>query len=170
MNYGLAYGLSDYGLSQRLDVPVTEARELMDDYFSRFGKVQQYLNQVVDQARRDGWTSTLLGRRRYLPDLNSSNRQRREMAERAALNAPIQGTAADLMKLAMLATDQGLAEHGLRSRVLLQIHDELVLEVAPREEQRVREVVTDAMGGAMDLAVPLTVAIGVGRSWFDAAH
>ncbi|KPG65392.1 DNA polymerase I [Cutibacterium acnes] len=170
MNYGLAYGLSAYGLSNQLKVSVGEAKELMVDYFSRFGKVHEYLEEVVDQARRQGYTETLLGRRRYLPDLTSTNRQRRDMAERAALNAPIQGSAADLIKLAMLATDQKLAEAALTSRVLLQVHDELILEVAKGEEERVREIVTNAMGHAMDLSVPLTVSIGVGRSWFDAAH
>lgn len=170
MNYGLAYGLSAYGLSNQLKVSVGEAKELMADYFSRFGKVHEYLEEVVDQARRQGYTETLLGRRRYLPDLASTNRQRRDMAERAALNAPIQGSAADLIKLAMLATDQKLAEAALTSRVLLQVHDELILEVAKGEEEKVREIVTNAMGHAMDLSVPLTVSIGVGRSWFDAAH
>ena len=170
MNYGLAYGLSAYGLSNQLKVSVGEAKELMADYFSRFGKVHEYLEEVVDQARRQGYTETLLGRRRYLPDLTSTNRQRRDMAERAALNAPIQGSAADLIKLAMLATDQKLAEAALTSRVLLQVHDELILEVAKGEEEKVREIVTNAMGHAMDLSVPLTVSIWVGRSWFDAAH
>lgn len=170
MNYGLAYGLSAYGLSNQLKFSVGEAKELMADYFSRFGKVHEYLEEVVDQARRQGYTETLLGRRRYLPDLTSTNRQRRDMAERAALNAPIQGSAADLIKLAMLATDQKLAEAALTSRVLLQVHDELILEVAKGEEEKVREIVTNAMGHAMDLSVPLTVSIGVGRSWFDAAH
>ena len=170
MNYGLAYGLSAYGLSNQLKVSVGEAKELMADYFSRFGKVHEYLEEVVDQARRQGYTETLLGRRRYLPDLTSTNRQRRDMAERAALNAPIQGSAADLIKLAMLATAQKLAEAALTSRVLLQVHDELILEVAKGEEEKVREIVTNAMGHAMDLSVPLTVSIGVGRSWFDAAH
>lgn len=170
MNYGLAYGLSAYGLSNQLKVSVGEAKELMADYFSRFGKVHEYLEEVVDQARRQGYTETLLGRRRYLPDLTSTNRQRRDMAERAALNAPIQGSAADLIKLAMLATDQKLAEAALTSRVLLQVNDELILEVAKGEEEKVREIVTNAMGHAMDLSVPLTVSIGVGRSWFDAAH
>ncbi|OAX95361.1 DNA polymerase I [Cutibacterium acnes] len=170
MNYGLAYGLSAYGLSNQLKVSVGEAKELMADYFSRFGKVHEYLEEVVDQVRRQGYTETLLGRRRYLPDLTSTNRQRRDMAERAALNAPIQGSAADLIKLAMLATDQKLAEAALTSRVLLQVHDELILEVAKGEEEKVREIVTNAMGHAMDLSVPLTVSIGVGRSWFDAAH
>ena len=170
MNYGLAYGLSAYGLSNQLKVSVGEAKELMADYFSIFGKVHEYLEEVVDQARHQGYTETLLGRRRYLPDLTSTNRQRREMAERAALNAPIQGSAADLIKLAMLATDEKLDEAGLTSRVLLQVHDELILEVANGEEKRVREIVTDAMVHAMELSVPLTVSIGVGRSWFDAAH
>ena len=170
MNYGLAYGLSAYGLSNQLKVSVGEAKELMADYFSRFGKVHEYLEEVVDQARRQGYTETLLGRRRYLPDLTSTNRQRRDMAERAALNAPIQGSAADLIKLAMLATAQKLAEAALTSRVLLQVHDELILEVAKGEEEKVREIVTNAMGHAMDLSVPLTVSIWVGRSWFDAAH
>ncbi|AOG27670.1 DNA polymerase I [Cutibacterium avidum] len=170
MNYGLAYGLSAYGLSNQLKVSVGEAKELMADYFSIFGKVHEYLEEVVDQARRQGYTETLLGRRRYLPDLTSTNRQRREMAERAALNAPIQGSAADLIKLAMLATDAKLDEAGLTSRVLLQVHDELILEVADGEEKKVREIVTDAMVHAMELSVPLTVSIGVGRSWFDAAH
>ncbi|MSS45811.1 DNA polymerase I [Cutibacterium sp. WCA-380-WT-3A] len=170
MNYGLAYGLSAYGLSNQLKVSVGEAKELMADYFSRFGKVHEYLEEVVDQARRQGYTETLLGRRRYLPDLTSTNRQRRDMAERAALNAPIQGSAADLIKLAMLATDEKIAEAGLTSRVLLQVHDELILEVAEGEESKVRDIVTDAMGHAMELSVPLTVSIGVGRSWFDAAH
>ena len=170
MNYGLAYGLSAYGLSNQLKVSVGEAKELMAGYFSRFGKVHEYLEEVVDQARRQGYTETLLGRRRYLPDLTSTNRQRRDMAERAALNAPIQGSAADLIKLAMVATDQKLAEAGLTSRVLLQVHDELILEVTKDEEEKVRQIVTDAMGHAMELSVPLTVSIGVGRSWFEAAH
>ena len=141
MNYGLAYGLSAYGLSNQLKVSVGEAKELMADYFSRFGKVHEYLEEVVDQARRQGYTETLLGRRRYLPDLTSTNRQRRDMAERAALNAPIQGSAADLIKLAMLATDQKLAEAALTSRVLLQVHDELILEVAKGEEEKVLSLI-----------------------------
>lgn len=170
MNYGLAYGLSAYGLSNQLKVSVGEAKDLMADYFNIFGNVHEYLEEVVDRARRQGYTETLLGRRRYLPDLTSTNRQRREMAERAALNAPIQGSAADLIKLAMLATDEKLDEAGLTSRVLLQVHDELILEVADGEEKKVREIVADAMGHAMELSVPLTVSIGVGRSWFDAAH
>ncbi|MGJ7442945.1 DNA polymerase I [Aquipuribacter sp. MA13-6] len=170
MSYGLAYGLSAFGLSRQLRVPVDEARGLMDEYFERFGGVRDYLHSVVDQARKDGWTATLLGRRRYLPDLTSDNRQRREMAERMALNAPIQGSAADLIKVAMLRVQDRLDSAGLRSRMLLQVHDELVLEVAPGELEQVKELVVAEMAGAAQLSVPLEVSVGVGRSWFDAAH
>jgi DNA polymerase-1 len=170
MSYGLAYGLSAFGLSRQLRTPVDEAKALMDEYFERFGGVRDYLRGVVDQARKDGWTATLLGRRRYLPDLTSDNRQRREAAERMALNAPIQGSAADLVKVAMLRVQQRLDEASLRSRMLLQVHDELVLEVAPGELERVQEVVVGEMAGAAQLLVPLEVSVGLGRSWFDAAH
>ncbi|WIY84227.1 DNA polymerase I [Propionimicrobium sp. PCR01-08-3] len=170
MNYGLAYGLSAYGLSTRLGVPVPEARALMDDYFTTFGGVRDYLGEVVAQARRTGYTETLAGRRRYLPDLNSSNRQRREMAERMALNAPIQGSAADIIKIAMIGLDQALISAGLKSRVLLQIHDELVLEVASGEHDQVTTLVREQMAGAANLMVPLDVSIGYGPTWLDAAH
>jgi DNA polymerase I len=170
MNYGLAYGLSAYGLSQGLRVSPEEARDLMDGYFEQFGGVRDYLREVVAQARRDGYTETILGRRRYLPDLTSDNRQRREMAERMALNAPIQGSAADIIKVAMLSVDRRLREQGLRSRMLLQVHDELVFEVAPGELDALRELVTAAMCGAYELSPPLEVSMGTGRSWADAAH
>lgn len=170
MNYGLAYGLSAYGLSTRLGVSVGEAKDLMDDYFTTFGGVRDYLNEIVVQARRTGYTETLLGRRRYLPDLTSSNRQRREMAERMALNAPIQGSAADIIKVAMISLDAALAEAGLASRVLLQIHDELVLEVARGERDRVLGLVREKMAGAADLQVPLDVSVGYGPTWLAAAH
>ncbi len=170
MNYGLAYGLSAYGLSTRLGVSVGEAKALMDDYFDTFGGVRDYLNEVVAQARRTGYTETILGRRRYLPDLTSSNRQRREMAERMALNAPIQGSAADIIKIAMIRLDDALAGAGLRSRILLQIHDELVLEVAPGERDEVTELVRVQMAGAADLKVPLDVSVGYGPNWLAAAH
>ncbi len=170
MSYGLAYGLSAFGLSQQLGIDPAEARTLMDDYFERFGGVRDYLAGVVEQARLTGYTETLLGRRRYLPDLTSDNRQRREMAERMALNAPIQGSAADIIKVAMLRADRALAQAGLRSRLLLQVHDELVLEVAPGETEAVADLVTSAMSGAVALAVPLDVSIGTGRSWQAAAH
>ena len=170
MSYGLAYGLSSFGLSQQLGISVEEARALRDEYFSRFGRIREYLTNVVDQARRDGYTQTMLGRRRYLPDLVSDSRQRREMAERMALNAPIQGTAADIVKVAMLAVDHALIQGGFRSRLLLQVHDELVIELAQGEEEQVRHIVAQQMGDAATLAVPLSVSIGVGRSWDDAAH
>jgi len=170
MNYGLAYGLSAYGLSQQLRVSVEEARALMEEYFKEFGGVRDYLQSVVARARLDGYTSTIMGRRRYLPDLTSDNRQRREMAERMALNAPIQGSAADVIKVAMLRVAAALTAAGLRSRMLLQVHDELIFEVAPGELETVRSLVTEAMSGATDLRVPLEVATGTGHSWAEAAH
>ncbi|MDA9790858.1 DNA polymerase I [bacterium] len=170
MSYGLAYGLSAYGLSQQLRISPGEAQGLMDEYFTRFGGVRDYLAGVVDEARKRGYTETMLGRRRYLPDLNHDNRQRREMAERMALNAPIQGTAADIVKVAMLGVHRALNEQSLTSRMLLQVHDELVLEVAPGESQAVEELVRAEMGRAADLRVPLDVSIGIGRDWQTAGH
>ena len=170
MSYGLAYGLSAYGLSQQLGVSTSEANGLMEDYFARFGGVRDYLHQVVAQARRDDFTATVLGRRRYLPDLNSDNRQRREMAERMALNAPIQGSAADIIKVAMLRVDRALKKAKLRSRMLLQVHDELVFEVAPGEREALEALVREQMGGAYDLSVALEVSVGVGSDWDAAEH
>jgi DNA polymerase-1 len=170
MNYGLAYGLSAYGLSQQLRITPDEARGYMDEYFQQFGGVRDYLRDVVGRARMDGYTQTMMGRRRYLPDLTSDNRQRREMAERMALNAPIQGSAADIIKVAMLAVHHDLAAAGLRSRMLLQVHDELLFEVAAGELDQVRDLVTGAMTAAADLTVPLEVSMGYGLSWADAAH
>ncbi|HEY2126839.1 MAG TPA: DNA polymerase I [Streptosporangiaceae bacterium] len=170
MNYGLAYGLSAYGLSQQLRISAEEARGLMDEYFEQFGGIRDYLNEVVAQARREGYTQTIMGRRRYLPDLTSDNRQRREMAERMALNAPIQGSAADIIKVAMLRVDQALRAQGLRSRMLLQVHDELLFEVAEGELDALRTLVTETMCSAFDLRVPLDVSVGTGRSWADAGH
>jgi DNA polymerase-1 len=170
MNYGLAYGLSSYGLAQQLGITPAEASVLMEEYFERFGGVREYLHSVVLQARRDGYTETVLGRRRYLPDLNSDNRQRREMAERMALNAPIQGSAADIIKVAMLRVDAALRESGLRSRMLLQVHDELVFEVAPGEREVLEELARTQMGAAYPLDVPLEVSVGSGRDWDAADH
>jgi len=170
MNYGLAYGLSAYGLSQQLRITPDEARGLMTEYFERFGGVRDYLRSIVEQARKDGYTETVLGRRRYLPDLLSDNRQRREMAERMALNAPIQGSAADIIKVAMLTISRALGQRGLRSSMLLQVHDELVFEVAPGELGALRELATSSMCGAADLRVPLQVSIGTGRTWAEAGH
>ena len=170
MSYGLAYGLSAYGLAQQLRISAEEAKAQMDAYFARFGRVRDYLHEVVAKAREDGYTATILGRRRYLPDLLSDNRQRREMAERMALNAPIQGSAADIIKVAMLGVHRALAESGLRSRMLLQVHDELIIELAEGERAEVERIVREQMGAAHPLDVPLEVSVGVGGSWDAAAH
>ncbi len=170
MNYGLAYGLSAYGLAQQLKIDATEARGLMEEYFETFGGVRDYLGGIVDEARRTGFTETIMGRRRYLPDLTSDNRQRREMAERMALNAPIQGSAADIIKVAMLRVDAAMKAAGMSSRMLLQVHDELVLEVATGETEALEALVRREMAAAADLAVPLDVSVGTGMSWHEAAH
>jgi DNA polymerase-1 len=170
VTYGLAYGLSAYGLAQGIGIPPDEARALMDAYFERFGKVRAYLDATVTQARRDGYTSTILGRRRYLPDLASDSRQRRQMAERMALNAPIQGSAADLIKMAMVAVDRTMTAEALTSRMVLQVHDELVFEVAPGEGERLADLVRRQMEGVYQLKVPLEVSMATGRSWAEAQH
>ncbi len=170
MNYGLAYGLSAFGLSSQLRIPADEARALMDEYFKEFGGVRDYLRDVVARARQEGYTETMFGRRRYLPDLTSDNRQRREMAERMALNAPIQGSAADIIKMAMLAVDRAIQDRELKSRMLLQVHDELIFEVAPGEFEALRDLVRAEMAAAAGLRVPLEVSVGSGSSWWDAAH
>ncbi|MEO6714270.1 MAG: DNA polymerase I [Mycobacteriales bacterium] len=170
MSYGLAYGLSAYGLSMQLGITPDEARQQMNAYFERFGGVRDYLHDVVELARKDGYTETILGRRRYLPDLTSDNAQRRQMAERMALNAPIQGSAADIIKLAMLGVDRALREEGLRSRMLLQVHDELLFEVASGERAQLEALVRREMGSAYPLNLPLDVSVGAGRTWDDAGH
>jgi DNA polymerase I len=170
VTYGLAYGLSAYGLAQGIGIAPDEARALMDAYFERFGKVKAYLGGVVIQARRDGYTQTILGRRRYLPDLASDSYQRRQMAERMALNAPIQGSAADIIKMAMVAVDRAMTAEGLASRMVLQVHDELVFEVVPGEGERLAELVRREMQGVYRLRVPLEVSMATGRSWAEAQH
>lgn len=170
MSYGLAYGLSAYGLSRQLRISDAEAKALMDMYFARFGGVKTYLDEVVVKARADGYTETIAGRRRYLPDLNSSNRQRRDIAERAALNAPIQGSAADIMKIAMLRIDDALRQGDYKSRMLLQVHDEVIVEVAAGELDDVSKVVVECMQSAQELTVPLDVNTGHGSSWRNADH
>ncbi|MFH9470069.1 DNA polymerase I [Streptomyces clavifer] len=170
MSYGLAYGLSAFGLSQQLNIEPGEARGLMDTYFERFGGVRDYLHRVVEEARSTGYTETVFGRRRYLPDLTSDNRQRRETAERMALNAPIQGTAADIVKVAMLKVDKALTEAKLTSRMLLQVHDEIVLEIARGEREQVEDILRREMSTAVELRAPLDVSVGVGTDWESAAH
>ena len=170
MSYGLAYGLSAYGLAQQLDLSPTDAAVLMDQYYARFGGIRDYLKSVVKEAATKGYTETILGRRRYLPDLTSENRARREVAERMALNAPIQGSAADIIKVAMLNVERAITTESLKSRLILQVHDELILEVAPGEEEILSELVRREMGSAAQLTVPLDVNIGIGKSWDLAAH
>ena len=170
ISYGLAYGMGAYGLSQSLDIEVAAAQKLMDEYFKRFGGVRDYLARVVEEARKVGFTETIMGRRRYFPDLTNPDRQRREMAERMALNAPIQGSAADIVKKAMLNADAMLKKDKLKSRLLLQVHDELVFEVAKGEKDQVEKLARIAMADAAPLLVPLDVSIGVGSSWDEAAH
>jgi len=170
ISYGLAYGMGAYGLSQSLDIEVAAAQKLMDEYFKRFGGVRDYLARVVEEARKVGFTETIMGRRRYFPDLTNPDRQRREMAERMALNAPIQGSAADIVKKAMLNADAMLKKEKLKSRLLLQVHDELVFEVAKGEKDQVEKLARIAMADAAPLLVPLDVSIGVGSSWDEAAH
>ena len=170
MSYGLAYGLSSYGLATQLDITPANAQSLMDTYFQRFGGIRDYLKTVVDDARKLGYTETIMGRRRYLPDLMSDNRVHREVAERMALNAPIQGSAADIIKLAMLKVQKAIENANLDSRLLLQIHDELILEVVEGEEEKVRELVRREMGSAYPLRAPLDVSAGLGLTWHSAAH
>ena len=170
MSYGLAYGLSSYGLAAQLDLSPPAAQDLMDRYFLRFGGIRDYLKNVVEEARKVGYTETVLGRRRYLPDLMQDNRARREIAERMALNAPIQGSAADIIKLAMLNVQKALVAEGLRSRLLLQVHDELILESVTEEIDIATEILRREMGNAYPLKAPLDVNVGVGKSWNEAAH
>ena len=170
MSYGLAYGLSSYGLAIQLDISPPAAQQLMDTYFERFGGIRDYLKTVVDDARKVGYTETIMGRRRYLPDLMHDNRQRREVAERMALNAPIQGSAADIIKLAMLNVQAAIEKEKLKSRLLLQIHDELILEVVAGEEEEISDLVRREMGAAYPLKAPLDVNAGLGLTWHEAAH
>ena len=170
MSYGLAYGLSSYGLAAQLDLSPPAAQDLMDRYFQRFGGIRDYLKTVVEDARKVGYTETVMGRRRYLPDLLHDNRQRREVAERMALNAPIQGSAADIIKQAMLNVQRALESAQLKSRLLLQVHDELILEVVKDEIEEVSELVRLQMGSAYPLKAPLDVSVGIGKSWNEAAH
>jgi len=170
MSYGLAYGLSSYGLGAQLGLSPGEAQSLMDRYFERFGGIRDYLKSVVEEARKVGYTETVMGRRRYLPDLMHDNRQRREVAERMALNAPIQGSAADIIKQAMLNVQSALVKKKLKSRLLLQVHDELILEVVAGEESVLTELVRQEMGSAYPLKAPLDVNVGIGKSWNEAAH
>jgi DNA polymerase I len=168
VNYGLAYGLTSYGLGQQLGIPPDEAQEIVDAYFARFPDVRGFLEDAVAAATRDGYTTTLFGRRRYLPDLRSDNRNRRQMAERMALNAPIQGSAADVIKLAMIQLQHALDRSKLRTQMLLQVHDEVILEVPDEEMDAAQELVVSELSSVVELAVPLDVDTAFGPTWFDA--
>jgi DNA polymerase-1 len=168
VNFGIAYGLSPHGLSTRLDIPHEEAASIIDRYFARYVGIRRYLEETVERARRTGSVETLFGRRRLMDDLHSSNRATAQAAERAAINMPIQGTAADLIKMAMLRIDHRLFEGGLRTRMLLQVHDELLFEAPEEEIERAVDLARSSMMGVADLRVPLEVEVGVGQSWADA--
>ena len=170
MSYGLAYGLSTYGLAQQLKISPKEAESLRNQYFATFGKVHEYLESLVSTAREKGYTETIYGRRRYFPGLKSPNRAVRDAAERAALNAPIQGSAADIMKIAMIRASDSLRDACLKSRIILQIHDELVVEIAPGEAEQATALVRNAMEHAVTMAVPLDASTGIGSDWQLAAH
>jgi DNA polymerase-1 len=168
LNFGIAYGLSAYGLSQRLDMPGAEAQAIIDRYFARYAGVRRWLDETIETARRDGAVRTLFSRKRELPEIRSRNPGLRQAAERMAVNTPIQGTAADVIKIAMLRVDAALRASGLDARLLLQVHDELVLEVAEGQADRLGDLVRREMMGAAELAVPLEVELGHGRSWAEA--
>jgi DNA polymerase-1 len=168
VNFGIVYGISDYGLSRNLGIPVSEARRYIDGYFRLYKGVKRYMDQVVEEARRNGYVTTLLGRRRYLPELNSRSVPRRKFAERTAMNTPIQGSAADIIKVAMVKVDREIQSKGLRSRLLLQVHDELVFEAVEDELDELSAIVAQSMESAADLRVPLKVDINVGSNWKEA--
>jgi DNA polymerase-1 len=168
VNFGIVYGISDYGLSQNLDITRKEAAQFIEQYFAVFGGVRRFMDEVVEQARKDGYVSTLLHRRRYLPEITSSNFNLRSFAERTAMNTPIQGTAADIIKVAMVNMDKTLKERGLQSRMLLQVHDELVFEVPPTELEMMKILVPQVMADAVKMIVPLKADVSVGDNWYEA--
>jgi DNA polymerase-1 len=168
VNYGLAYGMEAYGLGQRLDIPTEQAREILDAYFAAFPNIAAYMTETIREAKATGYTTTLFGRRRQLPELSSDNFRIRQMGERMAQNAPVQGTAADIFKLAMIDLDRALDAEGLASRMVLTVHDELVLEVPVAERDTTEALVRSVMEQAAELRVPLVVDIGFGPNWADA--
>ena len=168
VNFGIVYGISPFGLAQRLSIPRSEAKTLIDEYFKAYAGIERYMNDVVEQATKDGFVTTILGRRRYLRDINSKNATQRSAAERNAINAPIQGSAADMIKLAMGSIHRDLEEEGLQSKMILQVHDELVFDVYRPEQERVRDLVVERMQSAMSLKVPLKVQFGFGETWLQA--
>ena len=167
-NFGIIYGISAFGLAQRLDISRTEAKELIDGYFASYPKVKQYMEQTISDAHQSGCVSTIFSRRRYLDGIDSNNANTRALAERNAINAPIQGTAADIMKLAMIGVARAFKEHGIRSKLILQVHDEIVVDLIPSEREAVEKIVREQMEGAAELSIPLLVEIGVGKNWLEA--
>jgi DNA polymerase-1 len=170
INYGIVYGLSDYGLADRLNIAREEAKAFIDAYLERFPKVAEFMSSTIERATEEGHVTTLYGRRRQIPELKARQRQVRSLGERLAVNTPIQGSAADIIKRAMLGIDADIRSEGLGSRMLLQVHDELVFEVAPGESERMTAIVVDRMSHAADLSVPLDVQLGTGPNWDAAAH
>jgi DNA polymerase-1 len=168
VNFGIMYGIGPYGLSSRLEISQKEAKEIISRYFTRFPKVQQYINDTIADARKEGYVSTLFGRRRYIPDIRSNNQNVRQNAERQAINMPIQGTAADMIKLAMVHIDTEMKKQRLASSMLLQVHDELVFEVRKKEENIMKELIEKEMRQALPLSVPLEVELGIGKNWLEA--
>ena len=167
-NFGIMYGISAFGLAQRLRVPRSEAKRLIDGYFESFPSIRAFIDNTIAQARQDGYVQTLFGRRRYIQDINIQNATLRALAERNAVNAPIQGTAADIIKLAMIAVDKELRESGMKSRMVLQIHDELVFETDTKEVEALKKLVTQCMENVIKLSVPLTVECNYGKNWIEA--
>ena len=167
-NFGIMYGISSFGLAQRLGISRTEAKKLIDDYFAAFPAIRAFIDDTVAAARENGYVETLFGRRRYLPDINSKNATVRALAERNAVNAPIQGTAADIIKMAMINVDRKLTEASLKSKMVLQIHDELLFDVPEEETRTLMNVVKDCMENVMELSVPLTVECNYGKNWLEA--
>jgi len=167
-NFGIIYGISSFGLSQRLNIPRSESKQLIEDYFRSYPMVKEYMNSMTERAKKDGYVSTLYGRKRYLPDINSKNQVVRGLAERNAVNAPIQGSAADIIKVAMVRLFKRVNEEGFRSRMVMQVHDELVFDVYPGEESRLSEVVKEEMERVIELSVPLTVDCQYGENWLEA--
>jgi DNA polymerase-1 len=167
-NFGIIYGISAFGLAQRLDIPRGEARELIEGYFATYPKVKEYMERVVGEARQLGYVTTIFGRRRFLSDISSRNAVARGVAERNAINAPIQGSAADIMKLAMVEIQRRFRAEGIRSQMILQVHDEVIVDVLKQEREAVERIVREAMESVADLAVPLISEAGVGNNWLEA--
>ena len=167
VNFGIIYGISDWGLSEQLEIPVKESREIINSFYTAFPEVNEFFKDLLTKAQENGYVSTMLGRRRYLRELHDSNYQVREFAKRAAMNAPIQGSAADLIKIAMISAEKALLEAGLKTKMVLQIHDELIFKVPKDEKEKAYEIIKSVMTKAMDLSVPLEVDGGFGQSWYD---